>query len=56
MSNLQIIEKLCAMLDEAQTIIREQAELLAQHEIETDGEERLAERRTALLTSIEETI
>ena len=56
MSNLQLIERLCAMLDEAQSIIKEQAELLAQHGIECDGTERLVERRTELLTDIENTI
>lgn len=48
MSDLQTIEKLCGMLETAQEIIREQAELLAMHGITTaDG--RLEERREALL-------
>lgn len=53
MSNLQIIERLCSMLDEAQSIIKEQAELLAMHGVESNGTERLAQRRTELLTAIE---
>lgn len=48
MSSTQTIEKLCGMLETAQEIIREQADLLAMHGIETaDG--RLEERREALL-------
>ena len=35
MSNLEIIASLCSMLDEAQKIIRAQAEILATHGIET---------------------
>lgn len=48
MSDLQIIEKLCGMLKTAQEIIREQAELLKMHGIDTvDG--GMEERREALL-------
>lgn len=55
MSNLQLIERLCKMLDEAQEIIREQAALLAAHGIETsDG--KLEEQRRALLTEIEKSM
>ena len=49
MSNLQIIERLCLLLDVAQDIIREQAALLAQHGVETDSGE-LEARRAALLS------
>lgn len=55
MSNLQIIERLCRMLDEAQAVIREQAALLAMHGIEAD-DGRLSEKRTQLLTDIENNI
>jgi len=52
MSNLQMIEALCAMLEEACGIIRRQAEIMALHGIETvDG--TLEEKRTALLEKIE---
>ena len=38
MSHLEIIERLCRMLDDAQNIIREQAALLEMHGISTqDG-------------------
>ncbi len=48
MSDIQTIERLCGMLETAQAIIREQAELLAMHGITTeDG--GLEERREALL-------
>lgn len=52
MSNLQIIERLCALLDGAQNIIKEQERLLALHGIETDAGE-LEDRRAALLEDIE---
>lgn len=52
MSNLQIIERLCTMLDTAQEIIRNQAAILAEHGIETeDGE--LETARARLLEDIE---
>ena len=51
MSNLEIITSLCAMLDEAQEIIRAQAEILAAHGIET-ADRRLEERRKNLLDGI----
>ena len=52
MSNLEIIASLCSMLDEAQKIIRVQAEILAAHGIETaDG--RLEERSENLLGRME---
>ena len=52
MSNLQMIEALCAMLEEALSIIRQQAEIMALNGIETvDG--TLEEKRTALLEKIE---
>lgn len=54
MSDLQIIERLCKMLDEAQRIIREQATLLAMHGIETDGK-LLGEQRQRLLDEVERT-
>lgn len=52
LSNLQIIERLCNILDTAQMIIREQADVLAQHGIETDGGE-LERKRSQLLEDIE---
>ena len=55
MSNLEIIQWMCEMLDTAQRVIREQAELLAQHGIETD-DGGLEEERTRLLTDIENSI
>ena len=55
MSNIQIIERLCAMLDEAASIIRAQAEILSQHGIETDTG-TLEQERTRLLSDIENSI
>lgn len=55
MSNLQIIERLCGLLDAAQGIIREQAALLAMHGIETDDGE-IERRRGKLLGEIERSI
>lgn len=55
MSDLQIIDKLCQMLEEAQQIIKSQAELLAMHGIQT-GSGELEEKRTALLCEIERSI
>ena len=37
MSNLELIQRLCCMLDAAQGIIRQQAEILAMHGIESNG-------------------
>lgn len=37
MSNLEVICRLCDLLDRAQQIIRQQAELLSMHGVETDG-------------------
>ena len=55
MSNLQIIERLCQLLEIASSVIREQAEILAKHGIETqDG--GLEEKRTRLLEDIEKSI
>lgn len=53
MSNLQMIEQLCKMLDDACRIIREQAELLAMHGIETDSGE-IERRRAELLSTVEQ--
>ena len=52
MSHLEIIERLCRMLDDAQRIIRAQAELLEMHGIKTDTGTLEAERQ-ALLERIE---
>ena len=52
MSNLEVIERLCSMLDAAQEIVRAQADLLAQHGIETDNGE-LERTRARLLKDIE---
>lgn len=54
MSNLELIERLCTMLDEAQDIIRKQAVLLDEHGIKTDGKP-LEEQRQRLLDEIERT-
>lgn len=55
MSNLEIIAKLCDMLDDAQQIIKGQAQLLAMHGIETDSG-ALESERAKLLAEIEKTI
>ena len=55
MSNLEILDRLGRMLDDAQQIIREQAQLLAMHGIETSGGD-LEEKRTQLLKDIEGSI
>ena len=55
MSNLELIERLCAMLDMAQGIIRAQAEILAMHGIESEGGE-LESMRQELLEDIENKI
>ena len=55
LSNLEIIDRLCRMLDDAQQIIREQAQLLAMHGIETSSGD-LEEKRTQLLKDIEGSI
>ena len=53
MSNLQIIERLCALLEEASKMIRTQAELMEMHGIKTaDGV--LEEGRKRLLEEIEQ--
>ncbi|MBR3740967.1 MAG: hypothetical protein IKN04_11035 [Clostridia bacterium] len=55
MSHLEIIERLCRMLDDAQNIIREQAALLEMHGISTqDG--NLENQRRQLLERIEKSI
>ena len=55
MSSLEIITRLCRLLDEAQQIIRDQAELLAMHGIETAAGQLEAER-ARLLRDIENSI
>ena len=55
MSNLELIQRLCVMLDAAQGVIREQAEILAMHGIESKGGE-LESRRKELLNDIEMTV
>lgn len=55
MSNLELIDRLCGLLDVAQQIIREQAAILAQHGIETDSGE-VERRRAELLPEIEYSI
>lgn len=55
MSNLEIIQRLCELLEQAAREIRIQAELLAMHGIETD-DGGLEERRTKLLEDIENSI
>ena len=52
MNNLQIICRMCEMLDQAQRIIRRQAEILDMHGIKTeDGE--LETKRAQLLENID---
>lgn len=53
MGNMELIERLCEMLDTAQDIIRQQAELLNMHGIQTDTG-GLEGRRQALLEEIEQ--
>lgn len=55
MSNLQIIERLCELLESAAEVIQEQAGILAQHGIET-GDGGLEAERTRLLEDIEKNI
>ena len=55
MSNLELIQRLCTMLDTAQDIIRAQAEILAMHGIQSGGGE-LEKQGAALLEEIEITI
>ncbi len=55
MSNLELIQRLCCMLDTAQGIIRQQAEILAMHGIESVGGE-IEKQRAALLEDIENSI
>ena len=55
MSNLEIIKRMARMLDEAQQIIREQAQLLALHGIETESGQ-LEASRAQLLADIEKSI
>lgn len=55
MSALELIERLCNMLDAAQKIIKEQAAILAEHGIETDSGE-IERRRAELLDAIEHSI
>ena len=52
MSNLQIIEQLCRMLEEACGVIRQQAALLEMHGIRTD-DGTIERERAALLERIE---
>lgn len=55
MSNLELIQRLCCMLDAAQGIIRQQAEILAMHGIESNGLE-LEKQRAGLLEEIEDRV
>lgn len=55
MSNFEIIERLCALLDGAQEIIRTQAAILTQHGIES-GDGALENERIRILESIEHSI
>ena len=55
MSNLELIQRLCTMLHAAQGIIREQAEILAMHGIESEGGE-IEKQRVALLAEIEDRV
>lgn len=56
MSNLEIIARLCRLLDEAQDIIRKQAELMAMHGIDADDDSELARHRGQLLEDIEHSV
>ena len=55
MTNLQLIERLCRLLDEAQQIIRDQAALLAANGIDTEPGV-LENQRARLLEDIEKSI
>lgn len=55
MSNLEVICRLCDLLDRAQQIIRQQAELLSMHGVGTDGK-ALERQRSELLAEIERSI
>jgi len=55
MSDLQLIERLCELLDQAQDIIRQQAALLEMHGIATD-DGALEDSRAKLLSDVEESI
>ncbi len=55
MSNLQLIERLCKLLDQAQDIIQQQAELLEMHGIATESGV-LEESRAGLLADVESSI
>lgn len=50
MSNLQIVEKLCGMLDSAQAIIREQTELLTMRASALEITQEQADEPTAIAT------
>ena len=55
MSNLEVICRLCDLLDRAQQIIRQQAELLSMHGVETDGK-ALERQRSEPLAAVERSI
>jgi len=55
MSNLEIIARMCVMLEEAACLIREQAALLSQHGIETSTG-TLEQKRAKLLEDIENSV
>jgi len=56
MGEVTLIDRLARMLNDAADIIREQAELLALHEIKADGAEELAHKRQKLLEDIENSV
>ncbi len=52
MSNLEMIERLCALLSEAIELVKEQAAILEMHGIQTDAE-TIERKRTHLLERVE---
>jgi|GEM_PF-409768 len=56
MSNLELILRLCQLLDGAQDIIRRQAEIMAMHGIDFEDGSEIKEGRKRLLEDIERSI
>lgn len=54
-SNLEIIRRLCELLDNAQEIIKAQAEILEQHGIRTESGD-IERQRQQFLTDVENTV
>ena len=52
MSNLEMIERLCALLSEAIELVKDQAAILEMHGIQTDAD-TIEQKRTHLLERVE---